>query len=154
MRIIDEKILATEVFNHLLLNTIDIMKLVKRELGMESELVQDIWDPKDQKLDRKIFPFFGSGCGFAWIEYDKRNHDAKNLVACRGWRDGIEEYKQYILRSEFTPEMRQYYRQVGFPLEATLSQNMMINTKILEVVVDYFKSKYKISKMWVQSRLD
>lgn len=148
------KTLVQDVYSHLLYSTLEIMEVIKSELDMESTVVLDYTDVDTAADVRKTFSFFGSGCGFAWIEYDKRNRIAKELMANREWRKGIEKYKRFLLKYEFTPEQKVFYRQSGAPLEATLSQNMVINTKILECVVAHFKTKYKISKMWVKSRID
>jgi len=98
--------------------------------------------------------------GGGWLVIDGYHVDlilrdaerVKNVIS--EWRKGIEKYKRFLLKYEFTPEQKVFYRKIGAPLEATLSQNMVIKTKILECVVAHFKTKYKISKMWVKSRID
>ena len=144
------------VYDHLISKEVTdkILAVINSELGIKSVLTTQYFDDDKQCMVKNLYPFFGSGCGFAVIEYDRRNKMSKALFDGREVQNEVSKYKSY-LSTLFSKEVKDYYTSVGFPLTATLGQNMVINGAILTEAVEYLKKKYKITtKCYVRTIID
>lgn len=123
-------------------------KNMKSSLGQES-IIKD--DPMAHQSGKR-YCFFGSGCGFAWLEYDKRNKVITKIVETANKLK--DEFDKYILSKFFTTKDLEYYKSKGWPLQAMQAQDMNYNTVFWSIVKDYIESKKINSKCYVKTRLD
>lgn len=127
-----------------------IIAKINEQLGIKSVIVNDI-----DHTDKKTFMFFGSGCGFSWIEYDKRSKIGKKLFEGRksDFYLAIAQYKNYI-KGKISPKVVSYLSSMGSPIEAVLGQNMEINAEIMAIALGYVIDKYNLKRVWLRTRLD
>jgi len=144
-----QKILTSDdIFNSLKDYTSEIMTMINGELGIKSTLVND-FDSTQQ------YTFVGSGCGFAWVKYDKRSKLAGKIFGSDGVAyAAATKFKKHLLDTQFTNEAKSHYKSIGAPLEATMYQNMTINCNILVTIVKIVNSVYNIKSLRVECRLD
>jgi len=137
-----------DIYNYLVSQHEDIYNVFTKEIGIGSELVDEF-----NSTNRYIL--LGSGCGFTWVEYDKRSRVAKMLFEKYDTPlySAISKYKAYFI-SKISIELKNKLQQIGNPLGAILGQNMEINTYILSTAVKYCVDTYKIKRAYVRSRLD
>lgn len=151
---INFELLQDEIYNHLIGEAHkSIMETVNDELGIESTIVSDHWNKDEDTgavlMDRKLFKFYGSGCGIVWIDYDKRSKIATEIIKSGVIREAINRYRRYVMDNEFTAQDK-----VKYELAACLGQNMCINVAMMDHALDYVTNKYDIKRMYVRSRID
>ena len=132
----------------------DIMQNLKPKLDKKME---DAFGIKsmvgDADLNGNLIPggrrykFFGSGCGFAWVKYDRRNKKLGEV---------IDQYLNIYRKDYFEKFADEYIEKYNEDqLGAVLSQDIEIQSTIKQAALDYAKSIGINTKgAYVQSRLD
>jgi len=140
--------MSDHLYKYLISETEVIMQIINGELGIKSTLVNDF-------NSNETYAFVGSGCGFAWVKFDGRSKIAAKYFGQDGIAyNTVQKYKQYIIDTQFSKELKDKYIKMGAPIQATLCQNMVINGEILSVAAQYVQEKYNVKKLYVQTRLD
>lgn len=121
-------------------------KQMEKAFGMQS-VVGDADLEGNLIPGRKRYKFFGSGCGWAWVKYDKRNKKLGEV---------LDKYDD-IYRNEFFEKFAKEYikkykeRELG----AVLSQDIDIQCIIKQAALNYAESIGINTKgAYVNSRLD
>lgn len=115
------------------------------EMKIKSLLVNDV------NTDAKKYIFLGSGCGFSWIEFDKRNKKVSTIVEKSSQ---IKQDIDKLVRDKFDKSVLEYLDKIGNPIQAIQYQNEQYNNCYNSLVVQYIKNQLKIDKIFVNSRLD
>ena len=96
---------------------------------------------------RKRYKFFGSGCGWAWVKYDKRNKKLGEVL------DKYDDVYRKVFFEKFANEYIKKYKERE--LGAVLSQDIDIKCIIKQAALDYAESIGINTKgAYVNSRLD
>ena len=96
---------------------------------------------------RKRYKFFGSGCGWAWVKYDKRNKKLGEVL------DKYDDVYRKVFFEKFANEYIKKYKERE--LGAVLSQDIDIQCIIKQAALDYAESIGINTKgAYVNSRLD
>lgn len=96
---------------------------------------------------RKRYKFFGSGCGWAWVKYDKRNKKLGEVL------DKYDDVYRKGFFEKFANEYIKKYKERE--LGAVLSQDIDIQCIIKQAALDYAESIGINTKgAYVNSRLD
>lgn len=96
---------------------------------------------------RKRYKFFGSGCGWAWVKYDKRNKKLGEVL------DKYDDVYRKVFFEKFANEYIKKYKERE--LGAVLSQDIDIQCIIKQAALDYAESiGINIGKAYVDGRLD
>lgn len=99
----------------------------------------------------QTYNFIGFGCGFVWLEYDKRSKIGKEIDKISHEIHRNEGLKLFL--SQFTKTERKYYEEIGCPLEAIWQQDMNIKESYYHLIAQFGMSK-GVKKMCYNSRLD
>jgi len=152
-------LLEKEVYEYLIANHDKILGVFNKEMSIESILTQEYYELSSEGESHPVkqnFAFFGSGCGVSWVEYDKRSNFCKSLFDRRGnavMHNAISRYKTYFI-NHIDRKIYNYFKSVGFPVEATMGQNMVINDFIMNLAVGYLVDKFKLKKVRVKTVID
>lgn len=139
--------LKTELLNYIKSEKLDrIIEHVKKALGIKSIVSNDTLYMKEEKH----YNFRGFGCGFAWLEYDKRSKIGKAIE--EAFKDIRMEVRGMIVNA-FPMDLRKQLEVEGTPLDAIVFQDITINSSINQAVADFMETK-GVKNVWVNSRLD
>lgn len=139
--------LKTELLDYIKKEKLDgIIEQVKTALGIKSIVSNDTLYMKEEKH----YHFRGFGCGFAWLEYDKRSKIGKAIE--EAFKDIRMEVRELIINS-FPIDLRKQLEAEGTPLGAIVFQDITINSSINQAVADFMETK-GVKNVWVNSRLD
>ena len=121
-------------------------KEIEKAYGMQS-VVGDADLEGNLIPGRKRYKFFGSGCGFAWIKYDKRNKKLGEVID-----KYIDIYNdEYKMKYAREYEKKFHEDEIG----AVLCQDIIIQVRVKESALDFAKSIGINTKgAYVDSRLD
>lgn len=121
-------------------------KQMEKAFGMQSVV-------GDADLEGNLIPggkrykFFGSGCGWAWVKYDKRNKKLGEVL------DKYDDVYRKVFFEKFANEYIKKYKERE--LGAVLSQDIDIQCIIKQAALDYAESIGINTKgAYVNSRLD
>lgn len=96
---------------------------------------------------RKRYKFFGGGCGFAWIKYDKRNKKLGEII------DKYEDIYRNKYWEKFAAEYMKKYKEKE--MAAVLSQDLNIKYTIQYAILNFAESiGINVGKAYVDGRLD
>lgn len=96
---------------------------------------------------RKRYKFFGGGCGFAWIKYDKRNKKLGEII------DKYEDIYRNKYWEKFADEYIKKYKEKE--MGAVLSQDLNIKYAIQYAILNFAESiGINVGKAYVDGRLD
>ena len=123
-----------------------IIEHVNKALGIKSIVSNDTLYMKEEKH----YHFRGFGCGFAWLEYDKRSKIGKAIE--EAFKDIRMEVREMIVNA-FPIDLRKQLEAEGTPLSAIVFQDITINSSINQAVADFMETK-GVKNVWVNSRLD
>jgi hypothetical protein len=101
--------------------------------------------------EKKSYIFFGSGCGFAHIEYDKRSKVATNIM--NEFINVRRTFITWFINQYVDKPTQDKLQKLGSPIQAIMAQNMLIQSSISWIVIDYMKSK-GVKKASVRTILD
>ena len=139
--------LKTELLNYIKTEKLDgIIEHVKTAIGIKSVVSNDTLYMKKEKH----YHFRGFGCGFAWIEYDKRSKIGKAIEEAS--KDIRSEVRAMIVNA-FPMDLCKQLEAEGTPIEAIVFQDITVNSAYEQAVVDFMTSK-GVKNAWVNSRLD
>ena len=144
----------------------------KSKQSLESKIGEDIMTNLKPKLDKQMakafgmqsvvgdadlegnllpggkrYKFFGSGCGFAWVKYDKRNKKLGEI---------LDKYIEIYRKGYFEKFANEYIKKYKErELGAVLSQDIDIQCIIKQAALDFAESIGINTKgAYVNSRLD
>lgn len=140
--------LADELLEYMKDNSEKVMKRFTDALGLQSVVRIDTSFSKD---DGKRYPFFGFGCGFAWLKYDKRSKRMKDIDDA--YSEVHHRFNDWFIDKWFSKDYQSEMIRIGAPLQAIMAQDVEINSRIMQLVVDFADTK-GVKGAWVQSRLD
>ena len=121
-------------------------KQMEKAFGMQS-VVGDADLEGNLIPGRKRYKFFGSGCGWAWVKYDKRNKKLGEVL------DKYDDIYRKGFFEKFAKEYIKKYKERE--LGAVLSQDIDIQCIIKQAALDYAESIGINTKgAYVNSRLD
>lgn len=139
--------LKTELFNYIKTEKLaGIIEHVETALGIKAIVSND---PLYMK-EKKQYCFRGFGCGFAWLEYDKRSKIAKSIE--EAFKEIRGDVREMIINS-FDKKLCKQLEAEGTPIGAIVFQDITINSAIQQAVADFITSK-GVKNVWVNSRLD
>ncbi len=120
-RLTKEQTLKKEFLAHMENNVIPrLIEQARANMGIKSVVEDDPSIIKDPSK-RKQYVFFGFGCGFSDIKFDKRSKVGK-LIDKFGDECRMKECLQMFLKG-FTKKEINYMQNVGFPLQAMYYQD-------------------------------
>lgn len=141
--------LESEFKDYMVKNMDIVAKETEKTLGIESVVMNDTSMVKD---DGKRYRFFGFGCAFVWIEFDKRSKKAKQIDEM-GRKLHLSDTFTKAYLSHFPKKMIDYYQSIGSPLLALYSQDISIQQAYYANVLKFMQSK-GVKKAWVNYRYD
>ena len=111
-----------------------IIATCKQAIKIKS-VVED--DPTlfSNKKDRKQYAFFGFGCGFTIIDFDKRSKKGKLIKELAGKHQMTTFLKMFL--KGFTAKEIKYFENVGFPLQAMYCQDIKISAAYEHAVASF-----------------
>jgi len=143
------KSLEERLLDYLKDNSERVFKIFMDALGMQSVVQVDTSILPD---DGKRYLFFGFGCGFAWLKYDKRSGMAKLVDSAFSkvrW-----QFQEWFIDKYFSKEVQATMNKLGSPLQAIMAQDIGINQRIIDIVVDFARNECKVKNIYSMSRLD
>ena len=88
---------------------------------------------------RKQYVFFGGGCGFTIIDFDKRSKVGKTIKELSS-KHRLTTFLQLFLKG-FTNEEKKYFKSVGSPLSAIYYQDINVNSVYEHAVAAFMEKK-------------
>ncbi len=114
-----------------------IINTCKEAIQIKS-VVED--DPNfTDKKDRKQYAFFGFGCGFTIIDFDKRSKKGK-LIKELSSKHRMTTFLNMFLKG-FTAKEIKYFENVGFPLQAMYCQDIKISSAYEYAVASFMRKQ-------------
>lgn len=141
------KTLSQELLDYLKEHFDDMFAEAVKSLSVKSILEDDDHVPADKK---KRYAFIGFGCGITYFKYRKNNKRAEEINKAQSKFRFGEIEKMFL--SKFTAKERNYYKNIGCPLEAIWIQDQNMQLSYFYTVSEFAKSKG--IEMKVISRLD
>lgn len=137
--------LKDEMIKYIEDNFEEIFNEVTNTLKQRSVVTMDMGGKKQH------YAFIGFGCGFVWLEYDKRSKLGKEIeeTAKELYRNEVKK----MFLDKFTTNEQNYFTNIGCPLEAIWAQDMNIKESYYHIIAQFGMSK-GIKKMCYNSRLD
>ena len=141
------KTLSQELLDYLKEHFDEMFAEAVKSLSVKSILEDDDHVPADKK---KRYAFIGFGCGITYFKYRKNNKRAEEINKAQSKFRFGEIEKMFL--SKFTATERNYYKNIGCPLEAIWIQDQNMQLSYYYTVSEFAKSKG--IEMKVISRLD
>lgn len=141
------KTLSQELLDYLKEHFDEMFAEAVKSLSVKSILEDDDHVPADKK---KRYAFIGFGCGITYFKYRKNNKRAEEINKAQS-KFRFDEIENMFL-SKFTAKERNYYKNIGCPLEAIWIQDQNMQLSYFYTVSEFAKSKG--IEMKVISRLD
>ena len=141
------KTLSQELLDYLKEHFDEMFAEAVKSLSVKSILEDDDHVPADKK---KRYAFIGFGCGITYFKYRKNNKRAEEINKAQSKFRFGEIEKMFL--SKFTAKERNYYKNIGCPVEAIWIQDQNMQLSYYYTVSEFAKSKG--IEMKVISRLD
>ena len=141
------KTLSQELLDYLKEHFDEMFAEAVKSLSVKSILEDDDHVPADKK---KRYAFIGFGCGITYFKYRKNKKRAEEINKAQSKFRFGEIEKMFL--SKFTAKERNYYKNIGCPLEAIWIQDQNMQLSYYYTVSEFAKSKG--IEMKVISRLD
>ena len=141
------KTLSHELLDYLKEHFDEMFAEAVKSLSVKSILEDDDHVPADKK---KRYAFIGFGCGITYFKYRKNNKRAEEINKAQSKFRFGEIEKMFL--NKFTAKERNYYKNIGCPLEAIWIQDQNMQLSYFYTVSEFAKSKG--IEMKVISRLD
>ena len=141
------KTMSEELLDYLKEHFDEMFAEAVKSLSVKSILEDDDHVPADKK---KRYAFIGFGCGITYFKYRKNNKRAEEINKAQSKFRFGEIEKMFL--SKFTAKERNYYKNIGCPLEAIWIQDQNMQLSYYYTVSEFAKSKG--IEMKVISRLD
>lgn len=117
----------------------------------EIEIKSIITNVKNNPESIKEYIFLGSGCGFSFLRWDKRNTKANMVIQkANEIRSDIDK----LVSNYFDKEVLEYLQKCGNPIEVLQAQNMNYHETYNNLIIKYLKDYYDIDGIYSDSRLD
>lgn len=120
-----------------------IIATCKEAIKVKSVVEDDPAFTPNEK-DRKQYAFFGFGCGFTIVDFDKRSKKGK-LIKELSSKHQMTTFLKMFLKG-FTAKEIKYFENVGFPLQAMYCQDIKI-TAAYEHAVASFMTKQGVKNV-------
>lgn len=116
----------------------EIIATCKQAIQIKS-VVED--DPSffPNKKDRKQYAFFGFGCGFTIIDFDKRSKKGK-LIKELSSKHHMTTFLKMFLKG-FTKKEIKHFENVGCPLQALYYQDVRISSTYEHAVASFMRKQ-------------
>lgn len=101
--------------------------------------------------DAKKYVFLGSGCGFSFIRWNKRNSRATRTIEKA---KEVSKDIDNLVRQSFDKEVIDYLKFLGNPIEAIQAQNMNYKSTYDQLIIDFLQKYYQIEGVYIETRLD
>lgn len=111
----------------------EIIATTKQAIQIKS-VVED-----SNKKDKKQFAFFGFGCGFTIIDFDKRSKKGK-LIKELSSKHHMTTFLKMFLKG-FTAKEIKYFENVGCPLQALYYQDIRISSTYGHAVASFMRKQ-------------
>ena len=116
----------------------EIINTCKQAIQIKSVVEDDpAFFPK--KKDRKQYAFFGFGCGFTIIDFDKRSKKGK-LIKELSSKHHMTTFLKMFLKG-FTKKEIKYFENVGCPLQALYYQDVRISSTYEHAVASFMRKQ-------------
>jgi hypothetical protein len=122
----------------------------KRALNIESIVTVDTDSIQDKK---QAYRFFGLGCAFVTLKYDKRNKRIKAIDELANTLQLSKTFEKAFL-SHFDKQTIKYYESIGTPLLALYSQDVSTQQAYFNNAIDFIRSKGITSQVYVHYMYD
>jgi len=132
---------------HFLESKVDVLvQSITKEFQISSTISDDPMTTKKPKS----YLFLGGGCGFSFIEFDKRSKKAKSIVEEAGkLRDKINQMVVSCIDKNYLKKLEAS----GNPIQAHLAQNLYYKSSYDSLVVQYMDEQ-GIKGAWVRTMYD
>lgn len=127
-----------------------LKKTICNEIEIKSILSQVDINNVEIK-DAKKYVFLGSGCGFSFIRWDKRNSKATMII--QKAKEISKDINNLVCKS-FDKKVLKYLEQSGNPIGAIQAQNMNYRATYDSLIVEYLQKYYQIEGVYIETRLD
>lgn len=141
------KTLSQELLDYLKEHFDEMFAEAVKSLSVKSILEDDDHVPENKK---RRWAMVGFGCGITYFKYRKNNKRAEEINKAQSKFRFGEIEKMFL--SKFTAKERNYYKNIGCPLEAIWIQDQNMQLSYFYTVSEFAKSKG--IEMKVISRLD
>lgn len=141
------KTLSQELLDYLKEHFDEMFAEAVKSLSVKSILEDDDHVPENKK---RRWAMVGVGCGITYFKYRKNNKRAEEINKAQS-KFRFDEIEKMFL-SKFTAKERNYYKNIGCPLEAIWIQDQNMQLSYFYTVSEFAKSKG--IEMKVISRLD
>ena len=141
------KTLSQELLDYLKEHFDEMFAEAVKSLSVKSILEDDDHVPENKK---RRWAMVGVGCGITYFKYRKNNKRAEEINKAQSKFRFGEIEKMFL--SKFTANERNYYKNIGCPLEAIWIQDQNMQLSYFYTVSEFAKSKG--IEMKVISRLD
>lgn len=141
------KTLSQELLDYLKEHFDEMFAEAVKSLSVKSILEDDDHVPENKK---RRWAMVGVGCGITYFKYRKNNKRAEEINEAQSKFRFGEIEKMFL--SKFTAKERNYYKNIGCPLEAIWIQDQNMQLSYFYTVSEFAKSKG--IEMKVISRLD
>ena len=141
------KTLSQELLDYLKEHFDEMFAEAVKSLSVKSILEDDDHVPENKK---RRWAMVGVGCGITYFTYRKTNKRAEEINKAQSKFRFGEIEKMFL--SKFTAKERNYYKNIGCPLEAIWIQDQNMQLSYFYTVSEFAKSKG--IEMKVISRLD
>lgn len=103
--------------------------------------------------DERQYIFLGSGCGYAWVKYDRRSPVQRRLFEKDVFYSAILRFKgEFVKRID--PELKEELERIGNPAGAIMVQNRVMDVTIKSIALNYCINKFKLKNCYLLSRMD
>lgn len=133
-----EKKLEKEFIDYMTKEMEGVINTAKECLQIKSVVEDDPSIFTDEKKRQK-YVFFGFGCGFTIIYFDKRSKVGKQIEEL-GKKHRMTTFLNMFLKA-FTKKEIEYYESVGSPLSAIYYQDIRINSAYQHAVSSFMTHK-------------
>ena len=132
-----KKTLETEFIDFMTERIEGVIDTARQAIQIKS-IVEDDPNFKDPKKCKQ-YAFFGFGCGFTIIDFDKRSKVGKEIKELSS-KHQMTTFLDMFLKG-FTKDEIKYFENVGFPLQAMYYQDIRINGAYDNAVANFMELK-------------
>jgi hypothetical protein len=141
-----------DLYDYMIANADETIDKVKEMIGLTST-IEDDPEYFIKTKDRKSYKFYGGGCGFAWVDYDKRARKVHAFMQTDIPKKSIEKFRKF-LATKIDLKVRNQMKRDGFPLEAMLFQDVHIQIELNHLVAEYIRETFNPAFIMVDYRYD
>lgn len=143
-------IVEAQILNYMKENVNEVTEKFNEVIGVRSVIESEV-DPDDNPR----YGFVGFGCGFAWVNYDKRSKVAKSLFDGKDspFDRAVAKFRTWF-ESTIDKKVKRDLEKFGCPVSAIIYQDMDMNIAIKWLALDYCIKEYNLKKAWIDYRLD